>query len=119
MAAPAGSNRGYLDRNNALHSRFKRQKDVFHVPSNCSRMRGSSSDIVSAYGIGGTNQRLRLVLDELANWPAKERELFNALISATGKVPDTQTIILSNAGFDPERSWQYQVRADAERPNLV
>ena len=82
-------------------------------------MRVLSSDIASANGIGGTHQRLRLVLDELANWPAKERELFNALISATGKVTDTQTIILSKAGFDPEHNWQYQVIADAEHPNLV
>ncbi len=85
---------------------------MFHVPSNGSRMRVLSSDIASAYGSGGTHQRLRLVLDELA-------ELFSVLISATGKVPDTQTIILSKAGFDPEHSWQYHVRAHAEHPNLV
>ena len=103
----------------ALRSRFERQKDVFHLPSNRSRMRVSSSDIASAYEIGGTHQRLRLVLDELANWPSKELELFSVLIGATGKDPDTQAIILSKAGFDPEHSWQYQVRADAEHPNMV
>ncbi len=92
---------------------------MFHVSSNNSRMRVLPSRIASHYGIGGTHQLLRLVLNELANRPAKERELFNVLISATGKVPDTQTIILSKAGFDPEHSWQYQVRADAEHPNLV
>ena len=77
---------------------------MFQVPSNGSRINVLSSDLESAYGVGGTHQRFRLVLDELANWPDKGRELFDALWSATGKVPDCQTVILSNAGFDAEHS---------------
>jgi len=41
------------------------------------------------------------------------------LPTAAGPPPDTQTIILSKARFDPEHSCQYQVRAEAEHPNLV
>jgi hypothetical protein len=32
---------------------------------------------------------------------------------ATGKVADAQTIVLSNAGFDAERSWQWRIRETA------
>src|SRR5438270_687236 len=38
-----------------------------------------------------------------------------SLVSATGKVEDAQTIVLSNAGFDAGRSWQWQVRETAKR----
>jgi hypothetical protein len=42
--------------------------------------------------------------------------LWIALVSATGKVPDAQTIVLSNAGFNPGgKSWQWRVRQTAER----
>ena len=45
----------------------------------------------------------------------KTPDLWEALASATGKVKDAQTIVLSNAGFDPGNSWQYRVRQAAER----
>lgn len=109
--------KGYLKRNGDLRGAFKLTKGIYEVPSNGSRVRVISSDVASAWGIGGTHRRLRLVCDELANWPSQE--LFDAMWSATGKVPDTQVIILSNAGYDAEHAWQYQVRADAEREGYL
>jgi phage terminase large subunit-like protein len=106
---------GFLDRNPALASSFRRHGDTWEVPARGSRVRVVSSDVATSWGLGGTHRRFRLVLDELTSWPAKGEELYGALISATGKVPDVQTVILSNAGFDQGRSWQWRVREAAER----
>ncbi len=72
-----------------------------------------SSDAPSAFGLGGTHRRFRVVADELTAW--RDDALWIAIVSATGKVKDVQTTVLSNAGFDPERSWQWQVRETAGR----
>jgi hypothetical protein len=39
--------------------------------------------------------------------------LWEALVGATGKARDSQTIILSNAGFDQGVSWQWRIREAA------
>ncbi len=59
-----------------------------------------SSDAPTAWGLGGTYRRFRVICDELTVW--KSEDLWAALVSATGKVTDAQTIILSNAGFDAQ-----------------
>ena len=68
-------------------------------------------DAPTAWGLGGTHRRFRVICDELTVW--KSEDLWSALVSATGKVKDTQTLILSNAGFDADRSWQWRVREAA------
>ena len=78
-----------------------------------SRIRVISSDAPTAWGLGGTHRRFRVIADELTVW--RTEELWSALVSATGKVRDAQTIVLSNAGFDAERSWQWRVREAARR----
>ena len=80
-----------------------------------SRIRVISSDAPTAWGLGGTHRRFRIICDELTVW--KSEDLWAALVSSTGKVRDAQTIILSNAGFDAERSWQWRVR-EAARTEL-
>lgn len=103
---------GYLRRNPALDALFTSKRDEF-VTRAGSRIRAISSDAPSAYGLGGTHKRFRIVCDELTAW--KSDDLWVALASASGKVADAQTLILSNAGFNAERSWQWEVRAAAER----
>lgn len=103
---------GYLARNPYLRRSFKVNKGVIDVPANGSRIRVLSSDLASAFGVGGTHSRMRYIFDELSHWP--RRDLFDSLYSATGKMPDTQTVVLSNAGFDPGQAWQYSIRGDAD-----
>jgi phage terminase large subunit-like protein len=102
---------GYLRRNEALGGLFRSRRNELLTESG-SRIRIISSDAPSAYGLGGTHRRFRVIADELTSW--KDDELWIALVSASGKVEDAQTIVLSNAGFDAERSWQWQVRRTAE-----
>lgn len=107
---------GYLARNPSLRGSFRRAGDEYTVPSRGSRIRVISSDVASSWGLGGTHRRFRLIADELTVWPSGQGEqLWGSLISATGKTPDAQMIVLSNAGFDRDRSWQWRVRESAER----
>jgi hypothetical protein len=102
---------GYLHRNPALGALFRSRRDELITDSG-SRIRIVSSDAPSAYGLGGTHRRFRLICDELTAW--KSDALWIALASASGKVKDAQTIVLSNAGFDAEASWQWDVRKTAQ-----
>ena len=104
---------GYLARNSVLRSSFRRRRDEYLLPARGSRIRVIASDAPSAWGLGGTHRRFRVICDELTNWASQE--LWVALSSATGKVKDAQTIVISNAGFDAEHSWQWKVRQTAER----
>jgi len=103
---------GYLRRNPALGALFTVRKDEFETDAG-SRIRVISSDAPSAYGLGGTHQRFRVICDELTTW--RDDSLWVALVSASGKVAHSQTLVLSNAGFDAERSWQWDVRRTAEQ----
>jgi len=101
---------GYLDRNESLGALFHARRDEI-ITDRGSRIRIVSSDAPSAYGLGGTHRRFRIVCDELTTW--KSDALWVALASASGKTPDAQTIVLSNAGFDSVTSWQWEVRETA------
>jgi hypothetical protein len=101
---------GYLSRNAGLGRRFKRKRDEFSVRENRSRIRVISSDAPTAWGLGGTHRRFRLICDELTVW--KSEDLWLALASATGKTPDVQTIVISNAGYS-QSGWQWRVRESA------
>jgi hypothetical protein len=103
---------GFLARNPALGELFRARGDE-RISENGSRIRVIASDAPTAFGLGGTHRRFRLIADELTAW--RDDSLWIALASATGKVDDAQTIVLSNAGFDAERSWQWQVRSTADR----
>lgn len=104
---------GFLGRNRALRGSFRRRGDEWEVPARGSRIRIIASDAESAWGHGGTHARFRVICDELTAW--RSDALWVALASATGKVADAQTIVLSNAGFDADRSWQWKVRETADR----
>jgi phage terminase large subunit-like protein len=103
---------GYLARNPTLGALFRSKRDE-RLTDSGSRIRVISSDAPTAFGLGGTHKRFRLICDELTAW--RDDALWIALISATGKVGDVQTLVLSNAGFDAERSWQWEVRKTAEQ----
>jgi hypothetical protein len=99
----------------ALGALFQRRGDERYTEQG-SRIRVISSDAPTAFGLGGTHRRFRVVAEELTVWPSDA--LWVALVSATGKVEDAQIIVLSNAGFDAERSWQWEVRNTAERSDF-
>jgi phage terminase large subunit-like protein len=102
---------GYLHRNPELGALFTVRRDEFQTTAG-SRIRVISSDAPSAYGLGGTHRRFRVICDELTAW--RSDDLWVALASASGKVENAQVVVLSNAGFDAERSWQWEVRLIAE-----
>jgi phage terminase large subunit-like protein len=103
---------GYTTRNEALGGLWRSRGDE-RLTEAGSRIRVIASDAPTAMGLGGTRRRFRTICDELTAWRA-DGELWVALASATGKVADVQTIVLSNAGFSPESSWQWGVRQTAK-----
>ncbi len=104
----------HLDRficeNLELGKSFTTRDGEWTVPSRRSRIRIISSDVASSWGMGGTHKRFRVICDELTAWPARGEGLWTSVISATGKVADTQTVVMSNAGFDSSNSWQWKAR---------
>lgn len=103
---------GYTRRNPSLGVQFKAKGDE-RLTADGSRIRVIASDAASAYGLGGTHSRFRVIADELTAWA--NEDLWTALASGTGKTRDAATIVLSNAGFDKAHSWQWRVRATAEQ----
>jgi hypothetical protein len=101
---------GFVDRSDTLRQLVKRRGNE-RIVEGGSRIRVISSDVPSAYGLGGTHRRFRLICDELVTW--RDERLFEALIGSTGKVADVQSIVLSNAGFGEGQSWQWRVRESA------
>lgn len=106
---------GYLHRNATLRASVRAKADEFLIPARDSRIRIIASDEPGSWGLGGVRQRFRLIADELTAWPTRGEKLWIALVSATGKTPDVQTIVLSNAGTGQERSWQWRIRETARR----
>jgi hypothetical protein len=102
---------GYLQRRPPLGALFRSRRDEM-VTEAGSRIRVISSDAPSAYGLGGTHRRFRVIADELTAW--KSPDLWVALASASGKVADAQMLVLSNAGFDAHSSWQWEIRETAQ-----
>jgi hypothetical protein len=76
-----------------------------------SRIRVISADVPGAWGLGGTHKRFRVICEEFVEW--RDERLWAALTSATGKAKDAQTLIVSNAGYDKDRSWQWKIRETA------
>jgi hypothetical protein len=105
----------YFDRNPALQRGWSQRRDEFRHKARGSRIRVLASDVALSWGLGGTQRRFRVIADELTAWPAERGEqLWTSLASATGKVKDAQTIVLSNAGYGRGESWQWKVRETAE-----
>jgi phage terminase large subunit-like protein len=107
--------KGFLARNPSLAARFKVGKDELLIPSRGSRIRVIASDAPTAFGLGGTHKRFRVIADELTVWPVNGEALWIAMASATGKAKDVQTLILSNAGYSAGACWQWDVRETANR----
>ena len=104
--------RGFIARNATLRAGFRIAKDELRIRD--SRIRVIPSDAATAWGHGGVKQRFRIVVDELTAWPTNGEAFWVALASATGKVKDSATIVLSNAGYGRGESWQWKVRETAE-----
>jgi hypothetical protein len=102
---------GQCRRNRGLAAAFKQTKDVFEVRRSGSKIRVLSSDAPSAYGLAVNCRRLRVVCDELTQWPRPD--LYHAMITTMPKVANSQLIIISNAGVGPGQAWQWGVREAA------
>lgn len=86
---------GFCTRTPGINSHARPLKDRIAF-DNQSMLQVLSADEPSAHGSGGRGRRYRVVLDELALWP--DLGLAHALIASTGKVADSQVLILSNPG---------------------
>jgi phage terminase large subunit-like protein len=104
----------YVRANPRLGALFKSRDrgDTRHVEGG-SRIRVISADVPGAWGLGGTHARFRVYCEELSEW--RDETLWGALASATGKAPDAQIVVCSNAGFAKDRSWQFRVRETARK----
>lgn len=102
--------KGQIYRNARLGRLFTVTREEVRCASTQSFIRVMSSDVPSFYGLGASARRIRLLLDELCQWP--ERGLFDAATSTLPKCTDSQMVIISNAGL--EGTWQQEVRVAAE-----
>lgn len=88
---------------------FKIGKTEITVPSTGTVIKVMASDSDTAFGIGGTAKGLLVVCDEM--WVWKKRDLWEAIISSTGKVGDNwRVLVLSNAGIDGQSEVAWKVR---------
>ncbi|MGI6609242.1 MAG: terminase large subunit domain-containing protein [Limnochordia bacterium] len=83
---------GYIRRTQLLAMNAEITKDGIAVPATGARLTVLSSDAPSAYGLLPT----WICCDELAEWP--DRRLFDALFSATGKVPGCRFVTIGTCG---------------------
>jgi phage terminase large subunit-like protein len=93
-------------RQNALLTRAARRTASAFTFSNGSRIRVMSSDAPSFYGLGVGCRRLRIIADEVGQWP--KRDLFDAALSTMPKIRDSQLVVLTNAGI--KGTWQEEAR---------
>ncbi len=104
---------GFVARTPALRRQAKVTKAQLDF-RNGSTIRVLSADVPSAHGGGGRGLRYRLILDELALWP--DFGLAHTLLASTGKVPDVQTVVLSNPGaLRGGEAWRLRAKAEARK----
>ncbi|MGB2693765.1 MAG: terminase TerL endonuclease subunit [Dehalococcoidia bacterium] len=101
---------GQRERNPRLAAALVRTKRMFKT-RNGSTIKIMSSDAPSALGIGVNCKRLRIICDELTQWP--RADLYHAMATTLPKVWDSQLIIITNAGVSPGSAWQWGVRQAA------
>ncbi len=102
---------GFCARTPALrrHAKILKGKILF---DNGSVLQVLSSDEPSAHGGGGRGRRYRVILDEFALWP--DLALAHALLASTGKVKDSQVLVLSNPGsVKAGEAWRLREQARA------
>ena len=103
---------GYVRSNPKLQALFKsRERGDIRLVEGDSRIRVISADVPGAWGLGGSHPRFRVFCEELSEW--RSETLWAALASATGKAPDAQIVVASNAGWSKDTSWQYRIRETA------
>ncbi len=101
----------YLKRNPAIRWGITVQKDLILNKNKNSFIKIESSDDVSSFG----KKPSRVICEEFCFW--KNKTLWDSIITSTGKIPDCQLIISSNAGWDYS-SFQWQVREFARTESL-
>ena len=90
--------RGFVERSPVLRGSLEVLKDEVRCASTGSRFKVISSDAASSWGIGANVRALRIICDELTAWPERGESLYHSLLTSTSKVPDSQFIVLTNAG---------------------
>ncbi|MEE9262780.1 MAG: terminase large subunit [Dehalococcoidia bacterium] len=100
---------GMIKANPDISQSFKVGKTEITVPSTGTIIKVMASDSDTAFGIGGTAKGLLVVCDEM--WVWMKPDLWEAIISSTGKVGDSwRVLVLSNAGIDGESQVAWKVR---------
>ena len=100
---------GLIRSNRALASSFTVGQSKIEVPATGSTVTVMSSDAGSAFGIGGAARALLVVCDELWTW--RDAELWEAIVSSTGKVAGNWRVLaLSNAGIKGVSTVAWKVR---------
>jgi phage terminase large subunit-like protein len=82
---------------------------------NGSRIRIMSSDAASFFGLGVGAQRLRIIADEVCQWP--KRDLLDAALTTLPKIRNSQLVCLTNAGI--KGSWQEEARLTFEQTGYL
>jgi hypothetical protein len=100
---------GMVRANPDLRRSFKLGKWEAELPGTGTTVKVQTSDSDTAFGIGGTAKGLLVVCDEL--WVWRHQQLWEAIISSTGKVGDNwRVLVLSNAGIEGYSDVAWKVR---------
>jgi hypothetical protein len=87
---------GKFLRNPLLAPSVEIVKKEIRVRSTGSRLIVLNADLASSWGLRPDE----IYVDELAEWPERQRAFWHALISATGKRPHCRVHVISTAGWD-------------------
>ncbi len=90
---------------------FEVQRDRVTVPATGTTCRVLSSDALTNFGLGGVAQTFVAICDEL--WVWQRPELWEAIISSTGKVKRWRVLVLSNAGILGQSTVAWKLRETA------
>jgi len=103
---------GMIRANPYLKSAFDIQRDRILVPSTGTTCNVYAADAATAFGIGGSARSLLIICDEL--WVWENEQLWEAVVSSTGKVGDNWRLVaISNAGIEGYSKIAWRLREQA------
>ncbi len=97
--------KGDLRRNPVIASGIEIQHSQIILPEKNCRIEISSSDAASSFGI----KKTMIIVEELHQWTNKD--LWDSLLSATGKIPGCKFIVITNAPVHDSLCWEIREMA--------
>jgi phage terminase large subunit-like protein len=97
--------KGDLRRNPAIAHGIEIQHSQILLPEKNCRIEISSSDAASSFGI----KKTMIIVEELHQWANKD--LWDSLLSATGKMPGCKFIVITNAPIHDSLCWEIREMA--------